>query len=248
MAKNIEETPLDPEANEGEEDIKISMPAPAVKEGGGMERTCCSLTLDIIGLVFLYIMGIFFLIGGLIAHPLRLYYLQQKLDEPYVFFFLAAVCYLTTTIIDVVQRRHKGPLEISMGSIAIGGGLMWFISSIFLFRRIQKVRVYGGMFIVGCVLNLVTITFDMCMVFLKHTNKPFFRAIALKLAWIANILLIGGAVAYLRGYDSDVQAYCSYEGSSHVLASGAAIYIIHAVFHTLSIFLGGITFTVSRSR
>ncbi len=253
MAKNKEETkdeetPLGGPVDE-EQEIKLKVPVPAVKQGGGGdEKDCCSLALDIVGMVFLYIFTIFLLVGGLIVHPKRSYYAVQKIDEPFVFFFLGAACYLATAIIDVVQRRHKGALEISMGSIAIGGGLFWLIGSIFLFVKILKLKVWGGLFIVGCILNLTTITFDMCMVFLKHTNKPLFRAMALKFSFLAHLLFIIGAVQFLMEYDSDVELWCGYTSASGVIASGAVIYLIHAVFHTLSLFLKGITFTVNRSR
>jgi hypothetical protein len=201
----------------------------------------CYLILDIVSTIILYIMSFLFLYGGVFIHP-RAYDTEMK--EPLVFYFLGAMCYLTTSILDLIKRKSLGAREISMTSVAIAGGTMWVIGSIFLFMNILKLRVWASLWIVGCICNLVSITHDLIIECLKK-EKPLFRTISLGLSWLANILFFGGSVQVLKEFTT--LTTCEMGAAATSLASGGAIYIFHSIFHTLSISLKGITFSVKNS-
>jgi len=230
-----------------EDKTKETTAATSSKKGGGSENCCsCSLAMDIISTSLLYVMSLFFIVGGFTTHP-RTYEDPEQLKEPYVFYFLGVVCYLTVAILDVVKRRSMGVLEISMTSIAILGGTLWVVSSILLFSKIFKFRSACYLWILGSICNLASITYDIVMIFVRSSGpKPFFRAVALKLSWLSNLLFIIGFVNIVKEYTT--MTYCELAGGVNILAAGGFIYLFHSVFHTLSIFCKGVKFEISRYR
>jgi hypothetical protein len=201
---------------------------------------CCYLTQDIVATVFLYFMSASFLTGSLFVHP-RSYYTTVK--EPLSFFFIGSLCYLTTAILDAVKRRSLGAREISMTSFSAVGGALWLIGSSFLFSKIINIKVWGSLWIIGCIFNLVSITYDLIIICMKE-KKPLFRTISLGLSWLANIILAGGAIQILKELSS--LTVCELGSAANGLASGAVILIFHSIFHTLSFTLKRITFSINR--
>jgi len=206
------------------------------------ENKCCSLALEIICTSCLYIMSIFFLCGSTFLHP-STYFDPNRPDEPFVFWTLGAIAYLTTTSIEIYKRRGKKGLEIAMTSLALGGGVFWLIGTIFVYKRTNNVTAWSILWILGSLLNLASITYGIVTVFMKNAPKPLFYTISLGLSWIANLLLLAGVSHILK--ENKSLSTCEVSNAAGVLISAAVVYLVHSVFHTLAIFKGGVLFSIT---
>ncbi len=206
------------------------------------ENRCCSLALDIVGTTCLYVMSIFFICGSAFIHPSS-YLDPNRPKEPLVFWTLGVLAYLTTASIDIFKRKEEGALEITMASIALGGGVFWLIGTIFLYNKTNNLNVWCILWLLGSLLNLASITYEIVMLFMTSASlKPLFRTISLALSWVANILLLAG-VAHLLN-ESKSLSICELSNAAGVLISAAIIYLIHSIFHTLAIFKAKVLFSI----
>ena len=145
--------------------------------------------------------------------------------------------------IDIFKRRGDGALEIIMKSISLVGGVLWFIGSVFMYSTTFMLRVWCVMWILGSIMNLVSITFDIFMIFRRSSStKPLFRTISLGLSWIANVLMWGGTAHILTEFNS--LSICDLSNAAGVLISAGVIFLIHSIFHTLAIFKGKVLFSI----
>mmetsp|Transcript_2831 Transcript_2831/g.4283 ORF Transcript_2831/g.4283 Transcript_2831/m.4283 type:complete len:291 (-) Transcript_2831:284-1156(-) len=200
--------------------------------------TCCMLAFDIIAVVSLFLMSIFFICGAAALQPG---------GEPVGFFVVASLLFLTKASIEVHKRKFNGVLDIAFSSLGIGAGFFWFVASFFVKPSLES-GPFGGLWIVGTMFNLTLITFDIVMVYRSPANY-LFHAIALALEWLANLMFMAGAAKLLSSYESPFYAsYCDYKDYAGLIISGAIMYFLYAIFYTLKLFLKGVTFTVQVSR
>jgi hypothetical protein len=226
-------------SNKEEQQIDVT-PGSNCCSGSG----CSSLTIDIVSTVCLYLMSIFFIAGSGYLLP------RNYIDRPkeiFLLWFFGVAAYITTTIIELFKRRSKGALQIVMSSLAIAGGTFWFVGSIFLIDRIQNFRVWSILWILGSLLNLASVTFDIVLTFVQINGpKPFFRSISLGLSWIANLLLLGGAAHIAK--ELTTLTFCDLSNAGGALLSGSIIYLIHSIFHTLGLFKKRVLFSIQFSQ
>lgn len=205
------------------------------------ENECCSLALDIVSTSCLYVMSIFFMVGSAFTHPKT--YPQNRPSEPFVFMTLGTISFLTTASIEVYKNRKEDVVAIVMSSLVLVCGVFWFIGSIFLHDdNIMKTQAWGTLWIVGCLFNLTSITYGIVMVFIKSGQKPLFKIVSLGLSWLANLLVLVGAAHILVEVKN--LSICGISNAAGILISGAVVYLIHSIFHTLALFRETVTFTI----
>ena len=254
--KNEEEPTISIPLREKKEDEDIPDSKSLVQSGVATRTTgnCCSEKFDsvanIVSVVCLYIMSIFFIVGGSFSHPDNMKE-AAKLDEPLTFFFLGTVAFIAVGILDVIKRKSKGGLEIAAGTVGLFGGSFWFIGSIFLFQGTMDLTAWGGLWIIGSMCNLYVATYDIVMT-LRSQVKPLFRTIGLALAWLANLLFLGGAASFID-IESEAKStgyydFCDLTSGSGLLIAAGVLYFIHSIFYTLALFLGDLIFTIQVSR
>lgn len=221
-----------------------NVPAVTREPCGCCGSRCCELTLDIVAVVCLFLMSIFLICGTSFFHPSTYY---DRPAEPYAFFVIAAMLFLTKASIEVYKRKGNGLMDIIFSSLGIGAGFFWFIASIFAFQKTMNPKAFGGIWIIGALFNLTLITFDIVMAF-RSPTKYLFHAIAMALEWLANLMFMVGAASLLSVANSADSSVCDVENYAGLFISGAAMYFIYAVFFTLKLFLKGITFSVQFAR
>jgi hypothetical protein len=244
-----------------EVEVKNGNPEVAKKENccALEKKNCCALALDISIIVCLFLMSIFFICGTAFIHPNN--YVNGP-DDPGGFIIVGSMLYIAVVSMDIVKRKSKGIFQIVNGSIAILAGLLWFVGSIFLLRDVGNSKAWGGLWIVGSLLNLYVVTCDLVKLFMNQ-RKPLFRAIALALAWLANLLFLGGAshlISYVLDLEAYVEAYygyydatdanvneCDADSSAGILISGAVMFFLHSIFELLALIFKDFIFSVSRS-
>jgi len=198
--------------------------------------------IDIASIVCLFVMSIFFICGSSFVDDG-----DSGLDEPLAFFLVGALVYMAVASLDIVKRKSKGVLEIVGGSIGLLGGLFWFIGSIFLFRSTLDLKAWGGLWICGSLCNLYVITYDLVML-LRSQTKSLFRAIALALAWLANLFFVGGAGHLIALSDRYYVVNCDVKNAAGVLVSGSVMYCIHSIFQILALCMDNVIFSIKVSR
>ncbi len=124
---------------------------------------------------------------------------------------------------EIYKRGSKGKVEVAMISLAVVGAFLWLIAPFAPFFTT---------WMIGSLLVLVFITFDLIILIKGRALKKFpFTAIALSLAWFANILYLGGAMQYLNIYSfQDVYTYAG------LYIAGSVLYFLHALFYTLAVY------------
>ena len=158
----------------------------------------------------------------------------------------ATVFYIIVGGLDIVKRKSKGVLEVVASWIGLLGGIVWCVGSIFLLNATANLTLWGGLWIAGSLLNLYVVTYDIVMLF-KNPVKYLFRAIALALAWLANLLFLSGAT-HLVVLASGGAFICDIVNASGILISGAVMLFIHSVFQTLPLFMDNFTFSIVLAR
>ena len=208
------------------------------------EKKCCALALDISIVVCLFLMSIFFICGMAFLHPNSYY---NSPDDPGGFILFGSMLYIAVVSMDVVKRKSKGIFQIVNGCIAILAGLLWFVGSVFLLRDVANSKAWAGIWIVGSLLNLYVVTCDLVKLFMNQ-RKPLFRAIALALAWLANLLFLGGA-SHLLSYinNAETASFCDVYSSTGILISAAVMFFLHSIFELLALLLKDFVFSVSKS-
>jgi len=206
---------------------------------------CGALGLDIANLSFTIFMAISFLSGSCLMIS-DSYYLEET--NLLFFWLVGALCYLGSTSIDIAKRKSKGVLfETILGLIGLLAGIFWFVGSIFLFRNMFNTYLFGGFFGVGSALNLYVITQDLITLFKSHQSKSVFRILSLCMAWIANLLYVGGvwnlAIVVNHWY------CCSgAEGATGTLIAGSVIYFISGIFQILALSMNDYVISIKVGR
>ncbi len=252
MTEEKEETPGTDDSEIKAFKVKAENKEEEAESKGCGDDKCCALTLDIIHTTCVYIMSIFFLAGSIFLYPRVL--ANSPVSEPFTLIFVGTLFHLASSSIEVFKTKAKGILALTMSGVALFGGVLWTIGSIFLFRKIVNEVAFGCLWLLGSLCNLVFITTGIVKIFLASGPKPLFHTIALKLSWIANLLFFSGSAHLLAIHgglkDGNYNACdLTYEvvDLAGLLLSGSILYLIHAIFHTLSLFKGGIKFKVEFS-
>ena len=216
------------------------------EKGDETTNTNCALALDIVVCVCLYIMSIFFLCGAIFFHP-GITDDNNLPAEPYTFWLMGVLCYVTMASIEVTQSvPKKKVITIVNKSVALLGGVFWFVGSIFLFSSTYDIRTWAALWLIGVLMLLYVITFDLVTLFVKTSPKPLFQVISLAMAWLANFIFFAGSAHVLFLADNGADK-CNVTNVAGLFMSGALLYLIHAVFFTLAKFKGNITFSIQIS-
>lgn len=206
---------------------------------------CSALGLDIANLSFTIFMAISFLSGSCLMIS-NSYYLEET--NLLFFWLVGALCYLGSGCIDIAKRKSKGALfETILGMIGLLAGIFWFIGSIFLFRNMFNTYLFGGFFGAGSALNLYVITQDLITLFKSNHSKSVFRILSLCMAWLANLLYVGGvwnlAIVVNHWY------CCSgAEGATGTLIAGSIIYFISGIFQILALSMNDYVISIKVGR
>lgn len=246
--KNNDETRIDT-------DEEIDMEDEEGTEESDGDRQQLQL-LDIINLMSRFIMAIFFLTGSSFIFPDARR--ASRLAEPLVFVLVGVLFYLISSSVELFNKWSMGSTAIILSSFGVLAGVFWFTGSIFLFTSTYQEMVFAIFWIFGSLCNLFVTSFSIvqCLVLDTSVSKPLFLSISLVLSWTANLLFFAGAthLAVMENWNMDynfINNYCDVkkgtEDVAGVLLSGSILYLIHAVFHTLSFFKGGIRFKVEMS-
>lgn len=263
-AAGIQAAALKTSGNDAEVEVEVKNGNPEVAKKKNCcaleKKNCCALALDISIIVCLFLMSILFICGTAFLHTNNL---VNSPDDPGGFIIVGSMLYIAVASMNIVKRKSKGIFQIVNGSIAILAGLLWFVGSIFLLNDVMNRKAWGGLWIVGSLLNLYVVTCDLVKLFMNQ-RKPLFRAIALALAWLANLLFLGGAshlisfvldlenVAvlfdgyYYNTYTPDANV-CDEDSSAGILISGAVMFFLHSIFELLALILKDFIFSVSRA-
>lgn len=221
----------------------------AMNENRETNDKCCSLTVDISSTVCIFIASIFFLVGSVFIMPqVGVYGITSKIS----YWTLGALFYLGYASIEVYKHKSKGVLAIVMSSLGLLAGVFWFIASVFLFRgRVYRPMPFAVLWFLGSLCNFGVITFYIVKLFLKSGPKPLFLTFALTLSWIANLLYFAGSAHLMAGLNKDnfqqCEDYTMLGDIGGMMLSGSVVYLIHSIFYTLALFLGGISFKVEFS-
>ena len=202
----------------------------------------CNFALDIVAIVCIFLMSIFFLCGATFVHP-GTYFSDSRPDDPFAFILVGTLFYIAFCSIDVVKRKSKGLLEIVAASVSILGGVMWFIASIFLLDGVSQPVVWGGIWITGCLINLYVYIYDL-VIYFRGETKPLFLGIALFLGCLVNLMFMGGAGSLIEIYNSYNVYTIDFANTAGALISGSIMYLIYSAFFTLSIFKKNVLVTI----
>lgn len=206
---------------------------------------CGSLGLEVAHVVLLLFMSISFLSGACLMISDSHY-----LEETNLLFIwlVGALCYVGATCIDITKRMAKGSrFETFLGLIAMLAGISWFVGSIFLFRNMFNSYLFGGLFGCGSLLNLFVITLDIIFLFKSNHSKSVFRLVSLVLAWLGNLLFIGGSQNLLVIVE---HWYCctGAEGAVGALIAGSVVYFVSSVCQVLSLSMNDYVISIEVSR
>jgi len=200
-----------------------------------------ALVLDIVERALIFVMSILFICGTALSHPRFL----GRIRNPYVFLLIGALCYIGSAGIQMHKRKSNGSAEIVACTTGILAGVFWFIGSIFTFEKTLDASAFGSLWIVGSVLNLCVITYEIIMVLKKEGGKPLFLSISLFLSCIANFMFVVGASLILE--NDTTSSFCGAYHFSNSLISGAVMYFLHSGFLPLALYFDNYTFTVQIS-
>ena len=193
-------------------------------------------TLDMVGTVTLLSTAIAFVLATILFHPIVVENLSTDagIEEPYFFWMAASVFNLMFASINVIRRRNNGLVEIVMSSIGLIGGILWLGASIFLFRFAGETRnTFCILFFIGCILNLLTIAYDMTMLFKSGTNLVFVWLTLLS-AFAANVIFAIGMVDLMLNLGKDPLP-SDHHNSYLILILGSVMYFLLALFYSIAI-------------
>jgi hypothetical protein len=246
VESNLKKDYVEGKLEEGEKKKKGGDSSEMASPGRRMRRASSGRRnkswLDITSIICLFLMSISFICGASFVHP----YSQTALGEPFSFWLIGTIFYIIVGGLDIVKRKSKGVLEVVASWIGLLGGIVWCVGSIFLLNATANLTLWGGLWIAGSLLNLYVVTYDIVMLF-KNPVKYLFRAIALALAWLANLLFLSGAT-HLVVLASGGAFICDIVNASGILISGAVMLFIHSVFQTLPLFMDNFTFSIVLAR
>ncbi len=217
---------------------RIKQGDPIMNSGGTQteQKNCCSLVaLDIINATCLFLTAISFIVGATMMLERNNFY-NLLLSEPFSFWLIGALFHLPVASINVVKRKSKGALEIHIASIGLFGSVLWFVASIFLFYNTFDVKAWGLLWILGSIFHLYVTTYDM-VIFFRGETKSVFNICALIVAWMANFVFVIGAGLNTRDADTFYSGDDTFYSGASVLIAGSVLYLIYAIFATLSTFL-----------
>ena len=200
-----------------------------------------ALVLDIVQPALIFAMSILFICGTALNHPRFI----GRIRNPYAFLLVGALFYIGSTGLQMHKRKSKGSAEIVACSTGILAGFFWFIASIFTFETTLNESVFGAFWILGSILNLCFITYDIVMVLKKEGGKPLFLTISLFLSLLANFMFMVGASLVLA--NDTTTSFCGADHLSNSLISGAVMYFLHSGFLPLALYFDNYTFTIQIS-
>ena len=211
------------------EDNSSSVPRSAGFSCGTTSDSCKPIHLKILYIVCTFAMSIFFITG---ASYLTLS--TVNIEEPYSFFLIGALFYMTMCILDLFLRKATGKvMELVAAIVNLVGSCFWFIGSCFLFSKTLDLQVWCGLWIVGSCCNLYSFIYDTVIVAQKFkTTKPLFKILTLCMGLMANLFFLG-ATSGLLSRDNGGGNVCTNFNSTRVLVAGSVMYLFYGVFKIL---------------
>jgi len=201
-----------------------------------------ALLLDIVQPALIFVMSILFICGTALNQPRSI----GRIRNPYAFLLVGALCYIGSTGLQMRKRKSKGPAEFVACSTGILAGFFWFIASIFTFETTLNESVFGALWVIGSILNLFFITYDIVMVIKKEGGKPLFITISLFLSFLANFMFMVGASLVVAN-DTTTSSSCEADHIMNSLLSGAVMYFLSSGFLPFAHYFDNYTFTVQIS-
>lgn len=188
-----------------------------------------TIRLKILYIVCTFAMSIFFITG-----TSYLTLSTVNIEEPYSFFLIGTLFYITMCIVDLFLRKATGKvMELVAAIVNLVGSCFWFIGSCFLFSKTLDLQVWSGLWIVGSCCNLYSFIYDTVIVAQKFkTTKPLFKILTLCMGMMANVFFLGAASGLLSR-DNGGGNVCTNFNSLRVLVAGSVMYLCYGVFKIL---------------
>ena len=227
----VVETPVDNTEMEEKRDIESR---PGKSDSGRL--------IDIISITCSFVTAASFIFGATFVHPFG----GTWLDDPFMFWLIGALFYTATGAIDVSKRKHEEILEKSLSWIGLFGGILWSVGSIFLLNSAANMTAWAALWILGSLLNLFIVTHDIVLLF-RSPAMLIYEAIALVMAWLANILFLSGA-AHLIVLSKRGAFTCDIINAAGVLISGGIMFFIHSTFRALPLLVENIVISIQVHR
>ncbi len=198
--------------------------------------------LDFCSFICAFLMSIAFICGASFVHP----YSQTFLNEPFAFWLVGTCFYILEAALEILKRRSKGGKALLASWVGLLGALILGVASLFLLNALANLKMWGGLWIAGSLLNLFVATYEI-IVLLKGEVKYLYDAIAVGFAWVGNLLFMSGA-AHLVLLSNSGAFICDLVNASGVLISGAVMFFLQSIFLILPLFKGNIAFSIELNR
>jgi hypothetical protein len=194
--------------------------------------------IDFISVTCSFVTAASFIFGATFVHPFG----GTWLDDPFMFWLIGALFYTVTRAIDVSKRTHEDILEKALSCVGLFGSILWCVGSIFLLNSAANMTAWAALWISGSLLNLFIVTHDIVLLFRSPVTHVY-EALALAMAWLANILFLSGA-AHLIVLSKRGAFTCDIINAAGVLISGGIMFFIHSTFRALPLLVENIVISI----